>query len=222
MRIIVSTLCFLFLQCQSINNIDSTDEHYKIINNVLDTYVFENPNKNNELKKMRINPVFSELYPSSNFSSFELLKTVHLYGSKERKVRGCDNFLIPIFEVDSHLDLYKKQLSLLGTAIDFKKIGENYISYKTSLEDPKNIKLLDSFHSTNMKVPQEVLKERRRKQLLHKENGYFEISYPIISFNNKEAIILISSHKIGQTLWFYEKINGKWKKQCDRNIGTIN
>ena len=215
MRIII-LFSLLLLQCVSGQDKSVHQEHYKIINDALTTHRTENEIGDD---KLRLNPVFSGFVTvPSTYSDIEFLKAMSSSGFN---IKYCDDFLKPDLKVDEYLGFYEDQLKFLKTNINFNKVIEGYIPYKTVLENPENIKLLKAFRSTNTKVSPEVLKERRRKQLLHQENGFFEISYPLISFNKREAVILITSKKVGYTLWFYEKKDSKWRKKCYRNYGVI-
>lgn len=214
MRIIV----IMSILCLSCGSVKKTEAHYEIINEVLNIYSDEFLKNKEKLETTRLNPTFAGLSPIPNYSNLEMLKGMHGYG---RKRTYCNNFSVPVFEVDSYTNYYEEQLNPIKKKIDFEKIRGDYIPYKTEIEKPENIKVLKFYENDTTGIPKKV-KESAKRQLLHKENGYLEISYPIISNNKEEAVILITSVRVGNELWFLKKVNEKWEKQCYVNIGSIN
>ena len=215
MRKMAAIISLLFICCSS--PVES-NAHFEIINEALNIYSSEVLIKEKKSIDTRINPIFSRLVPTlSTYSDMQMLKDLSLY---RRGLNNCENFVIPRFEVEEHLGYYEEQLNHIGENIDFKKIKGDYVAYKNEISNLENKKILEFYENDTTGISQKV-KNSVKRQLLHKENGFLEVSYPIISYNKNEAVILISSHRTGYVLWFFERINQKWEKRCERNDGII-
>jgi len=107
------------LSCLSCSPVQKTESHYEIINEALDIYTSEFLKDNEKLKSTRLNPVFVKLSPAPNYSDLQMLKNMHRYG---RKRTYCKNYLLPIFDVDSHINYYEKQFNPSSNEFDAYRI----------------------------------------------------------------------------------------------------
>jgi hypothetical protein len=194
--------------------------HYKIIDNAISLHIQEKVVEVKKENPLRLNPVFAKLSPTTTQSNALMLENLSYY-DRYKEVEYND-YILPKFDVKEDSLYYSRQLSLAGSFIDFTKLETlNVVPYKKELLVAKNI---EAFNKAYGRDSSEVNKERLiryKKNLLHKENGHFEVSYPIISKNKSEAVLLISSREIGYELWFFEKSKTDWIRKCTINVGTI-
>ncbi len=198
------------------------EPHYEIINAVLKTHKQEHSlNDRSKIKRNRINPFFTKLSTQSDsFSSYDIL----LHMNSKIRFKHCFSATPgkQNYKAKLHKSYYEKQFEKVGTKLNFDKINEDYIPYKTELEKQENIDGYN-FYLTNdsLEFTKKYI-EAKKRYYLHKENGRFELSYPIISYNKKEAVILISTTAIGGwELWYFEKKQDAWKKVCAVEVGVI-
>ncbi len=207
------------ISCHKRQEMSKEKEAYKIINVALEHYYKE---KGTTLEtESRLNPFFTGFYPDKNNIDSSLI-VISSLDNYQNDNPDCKCSTIPSFEVGSHKEYYKNQLSSINTSIDFDKITNDiYSSYKSEIENKENIEGFNFYKNDSLKFSNKFIAGQRR-YYLSKENGYFELSYPLISYNKREAVILVSTLQIGYQLWIFEKTNEEWIRKCSISRGSIN